>query len=183
MDTRELRELAKRATPGPYYTVSACGGDCHLTVMSTVERQPLQIKNPANAEYIAALSPDVLEGLLDEIDVSDELVQMAGKYQDDCEKAEAERDALRAENERLTRSLKYETERANENAEAAGANLLNNRRLEAERDELVEAAREAIAATEQFIRDLPDGEYKGLGELRTAVIHRLRRALAAQGGK
>jgi hypothetical protein len=81
MDTRELRELAKRATPGPWKvcdanipesagigvrTINDGTGDggyiiCDLCSDTDYDQE-------ANAAYIAALSPDVLEGLCDKID-------------------------------------------------------------------------------------------------------------------
>jgi hypothetical protein len=88
MDTRELRELAKRATPGPWKVCDANVPDSAGIGVRTINDgtgdggyiicdlcSDTDYDQEANAEYIAALSPDVLEWL--------------------CDKAERLRDALR----------------------------------------------------------------------------------------
>jgi hypothetical protein len=137
MNTDDLRELAKRATQGPWKvcdanmpesagigvrTLNDGTGDggyiiCDLCADTDYDQQ-------ANAEYIAALSPDVLEGLCDRIDEQNDIIQRqqgavfaAGmalvpggsgiEFRNvRAEQSEAERDALRAENERLRDALR-----------------------------------------------------------------------------
>jgi hypothetical protein len=155
MDTRELRELAKRATPGPW------GWDGKVWDYDHEQEAPWLVRSDsadarivekviggeiecteANAEYIAALSPDVLEGLCDELDAAKAKEMTDGEYlykllaksvigkiletPVECEptgdirlrlhtiiwqrdEAISERDALRAENERLRDALKIES--------------------------------------------------------------------------
>jgi hypothetical protein len=152
MDTRELRELAKRATPGPW------GWDGKVWDYDHEQEAPWLVRSDsadarivekviggeiecteANAEYIAALSPDVLEGLCDELDAAKAKEMTDGEYlykllaksvigkiletPVECEptgdirlrlhtiiwqrdEAISERDALRAENERLRDALR-----------------------------------------------------------------------------
>jgi hypothetical protein len=100
MDTRELRELAKRATPGPFdvqcadstnkedfakqfLDVIKHGGNDFYYIEGTAFEDGMRKylaftgngpTSKANAEYIAALSPDVLEGLCDELDKARTLI-------------------------------------------------------------------------------------------------------------
>jgi hypothetical protein len=157
MDTRELRELAKRATPGPWCWESVAEKSNEFVVGIAFDKNGKQLSgcingkdydeetsawvedaiirrgaiganesghaNFADAEYIAALSPDVLEGLCDE---RDRLERSRDDWQEDARLALcnrdywkqrwesamvdlssviAERDALRAERDRLQQNV------------------------------------------------------------------------------
>jgi hypothetical protein len=133
MDTRELRELAKRATPGPWAAFVETGSTFKVATDAGVGQKvyiasidsTFKKQNAPNANYIAALSPDVLEGLCDKADERDEfkrirdtvvdlIVVGTGWTRDRVEESpvnairelKAERDALRAENERLRDALR-----------------------------------------------------------------------------
>lgn len=73
-DYTRLRELAEKATPGPWQTGSAIyGHDFHETIYVTPEVGHRTIcditdRHSGNAEFIAAVDPQTVIALLDERD-------------------------------------------------------------------------------------------------------------------
>jgi hypothetical protein len=189
MDTRELRELAKRATPGPWFVdgdgdyLRKTGSDAEIWAGDPKDNPTFLFdtetgthdpdKAEANAAYIAALSPDVLEGLCNRIDalekgvakLSTELVRerfakgvvqsAAGEalpwmqdgpiWKERAEKAESERDALRAE---LDAAIKY-AQTCNVKVRMSQDREEENRQAyEAENERLRDALRELVNVVE-----------------------------------
>ena len=64
----ELRKLAEKATPGPWSVDRDSPGDYYGWVPKVLDADGHPVAGaPANRDYIAAVSPDVVIALLDEI--------------------------------------------------------------------------------------------------------------------
>jgi hypothetical protein len=204
MDTRELRELAKgiREIFGGFQRGE---GICEHKVYSVehpewdeIVRCFGDLKQDAAelAQYIAALSPDVLEGLCDKADKSyphmcrDEHDEIGFRNSEIelCPVCEAKNraDALRAENERLRLALKRVIENRGERDKvliiAESALLVESTRPAPDqkgRDELAEAAREALPQFEELVNEY-HGEDRVEDCVLCSVLERLRRALAGR---
>jgi hypothetical protein len=89
-DTDKLRMKAEAATPGPWALRYALGRiEWPLVIAHGFGAIPDVTENayanPADAEYIAAVSPDVVLGLLDRIEAQDKAIREALAAMNDWE--------------------------------------------------------------------------------------------------
>ncbi|HBO1515846.1 TPA: ead/Ea22-like family protein [Pseudomonas aeruginosa] len=124
-DTNKLKELAERATPGPWvvdaqqsgaiFNIESESGD-QCVAMSQENPAPTRLEmneqRRVNAAFIAAANPKAILALLDEIDgLSDELSACTehpggcGYWREAAKRRAEERDRLRAQNDALRGAL------------------------------------------------------------------------------
>ena len=99
MDLDRLRELAEAATPGPWeaiifdsghskfeFEASVCTQDvgdsiCRMDgLLRTADNERYRTDGSLDALYIAAVSPDVVLGLLDRLDKAERIADLAREY-------------------------------------------------------------------------------------------------------
>ncbi|MDP5770626.1 ead/Ea22-like family protein [Pseudomonas aeruginosa] len=125
MDTNKLKELAERATPGPWvvdaqqsgaiFNIESESGDLCIAMSQenpASTRLEMNEQRRVNAEFIAAANPQAILALLDQIDgLSEELSACTehpggcGYWREAAKRRAEERDQLRAENEHLRGAL------------------------------------------------------------------------------
>lgn len=125
MDTNKLKELAERATPGPWvvdaqqsgaiFNIESESGDLCIAMSQenpASTRLEMNEQRRVNAEFIAAANPQAILALLDEIDgLSDELSACTehpggcGYWREAAKRRAEERDRLRAQNDALRGAL------------------------------------------------------------------------------
>jgi chromosome segregation ATPase len=159
IDTKELRRLLERATPGPWYE----DGD-EIRSDSEMGRMPYV---PTNRALIVAMR-NALPGLLDEVE---RLRDEAGGWleaQDEIEQArddaEIAADDLRAENERLRERLQFDpggSDKIDELEQALQFTQAENERLRTEVSGIpqldawrnaIEAERDALRAENELLK-------------------------------
>lgn len=125
MDTNKLKELAERATPGPWvvdaqqsgaiFNIESESGDLCIAMSQenpASTRLEMNEQRRVNAEFIAAANPKTVLALLDEIDgLNDELSACTehpggcGYWREAAKRRAEERDRLRAQNDALRGAL------------------------------------------------------------------------------
>lgn len=160
MTPNDLRAKAKAATPGPW---ERHGGSF---VAQPASDPHIEADSEADAAYIAAASPDVLLGLLDDIEHEREGHKNAV---DNWNQVRDERDALRARAEAAERRIVEE-------ARVADVQVIRAQAAERERDELrAEVARLKSALDYAWERVRGEASRQGWDayDLLVALKHRI----------
>ncbi|ELX9519697.1 ead/Ea22-like family protein [Pseudomonas aeruginosa] len=125
MDTNKLKELAERATPGPWvvdaqqsgaiFNIESESGDLCIAMSQenpASTRLEMNEQRRVNAEFIAAANPQAILALLDQIDgLSEELSACTehpggcGYWREAAKRRAEDRDRLKAENDALRGAL------------------------------------------------------------------------------